>query len=271
MTTQRPKTSNHPPAGSRPKTGGASGAGGAGNAKPRQIQNANTKSQQRARTETPRQVPTIYGAEALAALTVSESKRSRLKGRFILALLVMLAISLGWNSVQSAFRPEPKLLGITSDGRVQPLPLLDAPIDSRQTLLDWTRRNIPSLYDFNYSNYKSQIGKARDFVQQVTLKAFQEDLDSSGILSKVKDEFLLLRANIVNEPVITSESTVNGRRLWVMEVPMSLIYDSGEVRDGKRRQITQDIIFTAWIVRANILEYDGGLMLAKYSVKARRT
>ncbi len=213
----------------------------------------------------------VYGAEALAALTVSEARLSRLKGRMILGLTLLLVAMVIWNAVLSATRPEPKLLGMTNDGRVQELPLLDAPLDSQQVLFDWVRRNIPSLYDFNYANYQSQVGKARDFTQQVTLESFMDDLESSGILSKVTNEFLILRANIVNNPVVTGESTIKGRRLWVVEVPMTLVYDSGDVQNGQRRQINQPILFTAWIVRANVLEYDGGLMLAKYEIKDRRT
>jgi intracellular multiplication protein IcmL len=212
----------------------------------------------------------IHGIEALAALVVSETKYARSKGRVILLLVVLLLASLGWNSVQSAFKPEPKLLALTQDGRVLPLPLLDEPLESRQVLMDWVRRNLPQLFDFNYVNYRSEIQKALDFAQPVTLEKFREDIDSANILSKVIDEFLILRANIVDEPAIVNETLVNGRRVWVVEVPMNLIYDSGEVRQGERRRITQQILFTAWIARASVMEYDGGLMLAKYSIKTRR-
>jgi intracellular multiplication protein IcmL len=212
----------------------------------------------------------LHGIEALAALTVAESKLSRFKGRVILGLAFILMISLGWNSVQSAFRPEPKLLALTQDGRVQPLPLLSDPVDSRQVLMDWVRRNVPNLFNFNYVNYRSQLQNALDFTQPVTLDRFREDIDSSGILGKVRDEFLILRATIVNEPLIVKEFVNKGRRIWVVEIPMDLIYDSGEVRDGSRRRINQNILFTAWIARSSIMEYDGGLMLAKYSIKTRR-
>lgn len=271
------------PHGAQPRSApSASVRNGASQARPQQPKRgAPVKKQAPARKPTPKNngnakqapevVSVLHGAEALAALTVAESKLSRIKGKFILALSLMLCLSLGWNSIQSASRPEPKLLAMTNDGRVQPLPLLDEPLDSRQVLLDWVRRNVPSLYDFNYANYQSQLASARDFTQKVTLETFQQDLVDSGILTKVTDEFLILRANIVQDPIITSESVVNGRRLWVVEVPMNLVYDSGEVRDGQRRRITQEILFQAWIVRDSILEYDGGLMLAKYSVKSRRT
>ncbi|MFB2351685.1 DotI/IcmL/TraM family protein, partial [Priestia megaterium] len=73
------------------------------------------------------------------------------KGRMILGLTILLVAMVIWNAVLSATRPEPKLLGMTSDGRIQELPLLDAPLDSQQVLFDWVRRNIPSLYDFNYA------------------------------------------------------------------------------------------------------------------------
>lgn len=212
----------------------------------------------------------LHGIEALAALTVAETKLSRFKGRVILGLVLVLIASLGWNSVQSAFRPEPKLLALTQDGRVQPLPLLDEPIESRQILMDWTRRNIPDLFSFNYVNYMEELQNALDFTQPITLERFKTDIADAGILSKVTDEFLILRANIVNEPNIINETVTNGRRIWVIEVPMNLIYDSGEVKQGERRRINQQILFTAWVARANVMEYDGGLMLAKYSIKTRR-
>ena len=219
---------------------------------------------------TPNDVPMIYGAEALAAVTVAEAKLSRFKGRALLALLLLCCSLIIWNASLHASKPEPKLLGMTVDGRIQELPLLDAPLESRQTLIDWVRRNIPDLYDFNYANFRSELGKAREYTQRITLEQFQNDLEKSGILPKVRDNFLILRANIVNEPVVVNETTTQGRRLWVVEIPMTLIYDSGEVENGKRRRINQDILFTAWVVRANILEYDAGLMLAKYSVTQRR-
>ena len=215
-------------------------------------------------------VPMIYGAEALAAVTVAESKLSRFKGRALLGLLVLCAALIVWNAALQASQPEPKLLGMTVDGRIQELPLLDKPLESRQLLMDWVRRNIPDLYDWNYANYRSELNKARNYTQQVTLEKFQTDLGSSGILKKVLDDFLILRANIVDEPVVVNETITKGRRLWIVEIPMTLVYDSGEVKDGQRRRINQDILFTAWIVRANILEYDAGLMLAKYAVQPRR-
>ena len=158
---------------------------------------------------------------------------------------------------------------MTVDGRVQPLPLLDEPLESRQILIDWVRRNIPDLYDWNYANFATEWNKARNYTQQVTLEEFTSDLESSGILSKVRNEFLILRANITNEPVIVDETITSGRRLYVVEIPMTLVYDSGDVEAGHRRQINQDILFTAWVVRASVLEYDGGLMLAKYAVQQR--
>ncbi|ARM86315.1 type-IV b secretion system, inner-membrane complex component (plasmid) [Marinobacter salarius] len=211
----------------------------------------------------------IHGAEALAALTVSESKLSRFKSRGILGLLLLCVGLIFWIAALQASQPEPKLLGMTVDGRIQELPLLDEPLESRQILMDWTRRNIPDLYDWNYANFRAELNKARDFVQKITLEEFTTDLEDSGILPKVRQDFLILRANITNEPLIVNETVTSGRRLYVMEIPMTLVYDSGDVEAGQRRQINQDILFTAWIVRASILKYDGGLMLAKYAIKQR--
>lgn len=79
-------------------------------------------------------VPAHHGAEALAALVVSAQKSSRFKNKVILILLTICVFSLSWNAVQNWTRPEPRLLATTADGRFMPLPLLDAPIESRSTL-----------------------------------------------------------------------------------------------------------------------------------------
>jgi len=210
-----------------------------------------------------------HGAEAVAALVVSAQAQARTKTKIILVLMAVLSLSLIWNTIQSATRPEPKLLAVTNDGRVQPLPLLDAPIDNRATIVDWARRNLPKLYDFNYVNYQAALNKNLDFTGKKTNESFISMLNSAGILSKVVDEFLIMRATIAAEPIITKEMVVGGTRVWVVETPMNLIYDSGEVRDNQRRQIEQPIVFKAWIARASPVQYEGGLMLAKFEVLPR--
>src|SRR5690554_3557455 len=134
----------------------------------------------------------LHGAEAVAALVVSAQQQARTKTKIILVLMAVLCLSLVWNSIQSATRPEPKLLAVTNDGRVQPLPLLDEPIDNRATIVDWARRNLPKLYDFNYANYQSALNQNLDFMGQRTNDSFINILNNSGILPKVLDEFLIM-------------------------------------------------------------------------------
>lgn len=222
-----------------------------------------------AKSEAPELVPAVHGAEMYAALAVREKTFSRFKGKVILGLLLLCIFSLAWNSVQNWTRPEPKLLAMTTDGRIQPLPLLDEPLDNRQTLVDWVRRNIPDLYEFNYANYRGKLNENLSFMQPRTLQSFQRMLNESGILPRVREDFLILRANISNEPLLVGEQVYEGVRVWLMEIPMNLIYDSGEVQNNRRQRVTQRIVFRAWIARANPMEYDGGLMLAKFAVMPR--
>lgn len=210
-----------------------------------------------------------HGGEALAALAVNIHKTSRFKTKLVLALLAALTFSLAWNAVQNWTQPEPKLLGMTEDGRVQDLPLLDEPLDNRQVLIDWTRRHIPKMYDFNYANYRGELNKLLEFMKPNTLDSFRSMLDESGILDRVTDDFLILQGRITDEPLVQDEVVAAGTRVWVVEIPMTLIYDSGDEEDGQREQISQDILFRAWVARANPMEFPGGLMLAKFEVSGR--
>ena len=260
-----------------PKRG--SQASGARNAAPNTAPKKNAGAKQgkagpearkkQSQNETPELIPAVHGAEMYAALAVREKTFARFQGKIILALLLLCIFSLAWNSVQNWTRPEPKLLAMTTDGRIQPLPLLDEPLDNRQTLVDWTRRNIPDLYEFNYANYRGKLNENLTFMQPRTLQSFQKMLNDSGILPRVREDFLILRANISNEPLLVSEKVYDGVRVWLMEIPMNLIYDSGEVQNSRRQRVTQRIVFRAWIARANPMEYDGGLMLAKFAVMPR--
>ncbi|TBW57353.1 type IV secretion protein IcmL [Marinobacter halodurans] len=205
-----------------------------------------------------------------AALVVMGHNTSRLKTRLIVGLFLVAAVSLTWNSVQNWTRPEPKLLGMTTDGRIQELPLLDKPLANRQVLIDWVRRHIPTMYDFNYANYHGELNKLLKFMKPVTLDSFREMLDKSGILDRVTSDFLILQGRIVDEPLVQNDFVVKGTRVWVVEIPMKLIYDAGEKERGRRERINQDIIFKAYIARANPLEYPGGLILAKFGVSPRK-
>lgn len=225
---------------------------------------------QPARNATPGAGQSFHGADAVAALAATGLQFSRFKSRVLILLALLLCLSLAWNSVQKLTEPEPKLLGMTADGRIQQLPLLDEPVSSRSVVTDWTKRNVPELYDFNYANYRGELNKNLDIMRASTLTAFQQMLDSSGILPKVRDEFMILRASVYNEPVVLAEDVVQGIRVWVVETPLDLIYDSGELKEGRRKQIKQPIVFRAWIARASPLEYEGGLMLAKFSVQPRK-
>lgn len=215
-------------------------------------------------------VPAHHGAEALAALVVSAQKIARFKNYVILILLTICVFSLSWNAVQNWTRPEPKLLATTADGRFMPLPLLDAPIESRSTLANWAKRNIPPLYEFNYSNFRGSLNKNLSIMRPQTLQSFQEMLNASGILPKVRNEFLILRANMAGEPLVLGTEVFQGVRIWIIETPLNLIYESGNVENGQRERIVQRIVFRSWVARANPMEYDGGLMLAKFSVQPRK-
>lgn len=247
-------------------------------ARPRKAEGSQPKAAKGSTKATPKQkvnpskgAPNVYhGAEAVAALVVAAQAQARTKTKMILALVLLLAVSLAWNSIQSITRPEPKLLAVTNDGRVQPLPLMDEPIDSRSTIVDWARRNLPKMYDFNYTNYQAALNKNLDFAGKNTNDSFIKMINNAGILPKVIDEFLIMSATVSAEPIITDEFIIDGTRLWIVETPMNLIYDSGEVRDSKRRQIDQPIVFRAWIARASPVQYEGGLMLAKFEVLPRR-
>lgn len=270
MSTQSPKNTQRPPVKRSP--GATAPRKPSGSAK--SANNARIASKKPTKPQAQKSnygdVPVYHGAEALAALVVSEKRSARLKTWIIVLLVAVCGFSLSWNAIQSWSRPEPKLLATTSDGRIQPLPLLDAPIDSRQTLVSWAKRNIPPLYEFNYANFRGELNKNLEIMRPETLQSFQEMLTKSGILPKVRKEFLILRANTANEPLILGTNVYQGIRIWIIETPLNLIYESGDVKNGRRERIVQKIVFRAWVARANPMEYDGGLMLAKFSVQPRK-
>lgn len=213
----------------------------------------------------------IHGAEALMTLVVAESRHSRFKSNLILGLIglvVILAIAV---SVQSASRPEPKILGLDNKGQVIPLPLLDQPYYTAEQVTSWVKEEIPELYKFSYSDYREQLNKHLSIMRPATLQAFVNMLSDSGILPKVREESLNLRAVPVNNAVIHGEGKVDGVHVWVTEIPLDLIYDSGVVdtTTRQRKQIVQPIVFRAWVARASLLEFKDGKILAKFEVLQR--
>lgn len=70
----------------------------------------------------------IYGFEYMLRLAAVAREELTRKHRLIVVLVVLLTACVIGNIVQYQFRPEPKVISETVDGRIRELPTLDQPL-----------------------------------------------------------------------------------------------------------------------------------------------
>lgn len=213
--------------------------------------------------ETEAQTPFQYGGELLGVALGESLKEGRSKTRLIWFLLFLLAASIVGNIVQFQYLPATKVVSETADGRIRPLPTIDEPIFTNQQVMNWSAQKFESLYDIPFTEVSSYPGRVRNFMLPKSANQFVQGLRDAGIIDKVTKERRILRGVRTAPPTITNSFVKNGRYIWVVEMPLSAVFEgAGGVSD----RVVQNVVLRGFIGREHLMRSDDGLVIGSIEV-----
>lgn len=205
----------------------------------------------------------MNGLLALVQSGLTAREEKKVKNRTILGLFICLILSLAFNTAQYLNQPEPKLLGLTPDGRTRPLPLLDEPIYSHKEILVWATKCVESVYRLSYVDWETTINNNTFCMADASRKNFAESLKKIGVLQ------YLTRENQGNIYAVASVPEMrkyakndNGYYEWIVTVPYRIYID------GKTHG-TSDVIMTMKVRRVPMTWREDGLWVESYVVRPR--
>lgn len=199
----------------------------------------------------------MTGIEASLEVKEELRKTNRFLSKLSFVLLFLVVLSISLNFVQWKYQPEPKLLGITTENRVLPLPFLDEPFFSTSAVLSWVEKRIEESFTFSFVDYKQMPTRLAVFMPEPVVESHIKGLQASGLWHQVISEVRVATAIKDKPPVLLKSGISNGRFLWHVEMPIKITMENAE----NRKIVTR--VVRVLVGRESLNKTPDGLIIGK--------
>ncbi|MCB1563422.1 MAG: type IVB secretion system apparatus protein IcmL/DotI [Alphaproteobacteria bacterium] len=188
--------------------------------------------------------------------------RSLLRLTFIMGLTILGLLAAIFFVIQTN-QPENRYFATTEDGRLVPMVPLSEPNLSTPALMSWVAQACTEVMTFGFNDYRRRLQEAsRNFTRR-GWESFTLALQRSRIIDMVEANQQVVSAAPQGAPILESEGMVAGRYQWVVQIPMTLTYQSGD------RQKSDSLLITVVIVRVPRLESPNGIGIEQWIASPR--
>ncbi|MNJ49213.1 Macrophage killing protein with similarity to conjugation protein [compost metagenome] len=215
---------------------------------------------------TPDAVREIHEANGLVAMIqagLDARDEKTIKNRIIAGLFVLLCTSMSLNVIQYRYKPEPQLLGETSDGRIRQLPLLSDPMYSQKEILSWSQKCVESIYRLSWVDWNTSLSNNTFCLSDKGRTNFSQSLTKVGLTKYLSPE---LQGNLYARslmPVMRSyQQNAKGYYEWIVDVPYTVLIDG-------RERGTMDLVMTMKVRRTSLVLREDGLWVENYRISPK--
>ena len=196
----------------------------------------------------------------LAALQRNEFYRDNY--RRILAILLFLSsisvVMVGLLGFLQLTQSQPKYYATLSNGRIVPLQALSEPTVTSNYIMQWASLAVRAAYNLDFVNYQTQLTSAAPYFTADGWNVFNNALNTSGVLSSLQTNKLIMSAVVSNSPIVLDRAIINGRYTWHVQVPLLVTYSSAS--ENKK----QNLIITLTIMRVSSLDTAQGIQINNF-------
>jgi len=155
-------------------------------------------------------------------------------------------------------QPENRYFATTEDGRLVPMVALSQPNLSTPALLSWVAQSTTEVMTFGFNDYRRRLQESsRNFTQR-GWESFTQALQKSRIIEMVEARQQVVTAAPQGAPILESEGLRNGRYQWIVQVPLTLRYQSGA------QSRADSLLVTVVVVRVPRLESPNGVGIEQW-------
>ncbi len=155
-------------------------------------------------------------------------------------------------------QPENRYFATTEDGRLIPMVSLTQPNLSNPALMSWVAQAATEVMTFGFNDYQRRLQESsRNFTRR-GWESFTNALQTARIIETIEENSQVVSATPRGAPILQSEGVVGGQYQWVVQLPMTLTFQSG----SQKRAVNW--IATIVVVRVPRLESPNGVGIAQW-------
>jgi intracellular multiplication protein IcmL len=128
------------------------------------------------------------------------------------------------NYYQFSHRPQPQYAATTPNGQVVPIELGSTAMLTPSQLLNWAERAILASNTFGFTDYQKQLTNASRYFSVGGWDAFTQNPQQIARLQQVIDNKININAVATAPPVLIDQMVINGRWLYLIEMPIMVQY-----------------------------------------------
>lgn len=155
-------------------------------------------------------------------------------------------------------QPENRYFATTEDGRLVPMVALNEPNLSTPALTSWAAQAATEVMTFGFHDYRRRLQESSRNFTRTGWDSFTKALEKARIIEIVEQQQQVVTAAPDSAPVVISEGLSFGRYQWMIEVPITINYQS---TGGSR---TDRLLVRMLIVRVPRLESPSGVGIEQW-------
>jgi intracellular multiplication protein IcmL len=181
----------------------------------------------------------------------------------VMQAIMILVLILIMFYVVHIHQPENRYFATTEDGRLVPMVALNEPNLSTPALTSWAAQSATEVMTFGFHDYRRRLQESSRNFTRSGWDSFTKALQKARIIELVEQQQQVVTAAPDSAPVVVSEGLVLGRYQWVIEVPLTVNYQS---TGGSR---TDRLLIRMLIVRVPRLESPSGVGIEQWVATPR--
>lgn len=170
--------------------------------------------------------------------------------------LVLVLVALAFSIAVS--RPQDRFFATTADGRLIRMQPLDEPNMNDAAIISWASRASSDVMTFGFHDYQRRLQENSAYFTRRGWQTFSEALAKARIMEGVEQAQQVVTATISAAPVIVQQGLSAGIYRWVVQVPLTVTYQSGTEKQNT------ELSLQLTIVRVSTLDSPSGVGIQQW-------
>ncbi len=170
------------------------------------------------------------GGPLMTVLVRNEFYRDGFRNMMWLAVIEAVAIAgllVAFISFMNTTKAQDHYFATTADGRIIQLVPLGRPNMNTSALLSWAAQAAQEVMTFGFDDYQRRLQQSSRFFTRHGWQTFASALQSARIIESITALNQVVSAVPRSAPILTQEGVYNGKFRWIVQLPLSVTYQSG--------------------------------------------
>lgn len=145
----------------------------------------------------------------------------------IVEAVIIVALLLTFVSYMNASKAQDHFFATTADGRIMQLVPLEKANMGTSALMSWAAQAATEVMTFGFHDYQRRLQYSSRHFTRHGWETFAAALQSSRTIESVEAAQQVATAQPRSAPILIQEGVFNGKYRWVIDLPLTVKYQSG--------------------------------------------